>query len=78
VPAVRRKEQLNISISPLLKRKLEALVRESNDFASVSDLCQYAIQEFLIRYEHERAIKQEEDCKPFSPKEELGGETGYE
>jgi len=21
---------------------------------------------------------EEEDCKPFSPKEELGGETGYE
>jgi len=47
-----KREQLNISISHHMKKELDSVVAKGN-FTSVSDLCRYAIQEFLIRYEGE-------------------------
>ncbi|MCE8429431.1 MAG: hypothetical protein J5U19_13705 [Candidatus Methanoperedens sp.] len=47
---LRNKATICATVSPWLKRKLEALVDEGDDFASVSDIVSLACHEFLIRH----------------------------
>jgi hypothetical protein len=47
---LRNKATICATVSPWLKRKLEALVNEGDDFASVSDIVSLACHEFLIRH----------------------------
>lgn len=47
---LRNKATICATVSPWLKRKLEGLVNEGDDFASVSDIVSLACHEFLIRH----------------------------
>jgi hypothetical protein len=46
----RNKATISATVSPWLKRKLEAAVEKGDDFASLSDLVSLACQEFLLRH----------------------------
>jgi len=47
---LRNKATICATVSPWLKRKLEAAVEKGDNFASVSDLVSLACQEFLLRH----------------------------
>ena len=49
--AIRRKASINATVTPYLKRRLEALAEEQDDFTSLSDVVAVACQDFLTRYE---------------------------
>lgn len=52
-PIRKRKETLNVTISPYLKKKIEVLV-ETDEFSSASDLATTALTEFLAKHELEQ------------------------
>jgi len=52
----RKKEQLNVSVSPWIKKKLKELA-ETKDFASVSDVVNLAIMDFIVRHEQSAELK---------------------
>jgi len=47
---LRNKATICATVSPWLKRKLEGLVNNGDEFASVSDIVSLACHEFLIRH----------------------------
>ena len=47
---LRNKATICATVSPWLKRKLEGLVNNGDEFASVSDVVSLACHEFLIRH----------------------------
>ena len=49
----KKKVTLNVTISPYLKRKIDALV-ETEEFSSASDLTTTAITEFLLKHDMEQ------------------------
>lgn len=49
----KKKVTINATVSPYLKRKIDALV-ETEEFSSVSDLTTTALTEFLYKYELEQ------------------------
>ncbi|MHC1757528.1 MAG: ribbon-helix-helix domain-containing protein [Methanosarcina sp.] len=49
----KKKVTLNVTISPYLKRKIDALV-ETEEFSSASDLTTTALTEFLLKHDLEQ------------------------
>jgi len=52
--STKHKEQVNITLSPYLKKELDLVVADKTEFSSVSDVCTIAITQFLERLRAEK------------------------